>query len=365
MRVQLPLIGLKLDLFSPGKRVRAEVKVETVWIGSTVFPDCPVWRVWFDGGLVLDSSTLGLVPRTGPPLIYGMRMVKFSRHRVQTALGAAREARVRFVARDGRELEARVRVTDMSAFCLVRVPRSRSRPGADLSLTRFPEGSFLWGEEQSNAQRSTPNAEVEEPQVRYVPCGKIVAYWRCGIEQHLLFFQRPGELAERRFAVLDGLAELDVRDGRSGIDLLFRKIPFTKTRLPTPVFGDSVTPAFRAAFGLATDAGGGDFWVMRGEPGQFFVAARRQGDVWKVAGLTAEPRTLTVRFEDLWLRTPADMRALRYTVKILRDPVKGETGDCVQETFEGQAPDVRVALDLARDGGFLLEFHGERIVKSE
>ncbi|MDD4623111.1 MAG: glycoside hydrolase family 97 C-terminal domain-containing protein [Kiritimatiellae bacterium] len=383
------------ELVSPGQRVRAEVGVETVWIGSTVYPDCPVWRVWFDGRPSLDTSTLGLAPLAGEPLTCGMRPVKFSRHRALTAFGAGREARVRFAARDGREIEARVRVTDMSAFCSLRalsakktrrlagtlalqiqpqtetwrasVPASRDNSeGNDLSITRFPEGSVLWGAEgQSDAQRSTlnaqlstPDAEAEEPQVLYVPGGKVVAYWRRGIEQHLVFCDRPGDLAERRFAVLDGLVELDVRDGRCGIDLLFQKMPFTGARLPAPVFGDRVTPAYRAAFGLAAVAGGDDFWVMRGEPGQFMVAARRQGGVWSVGGLTAEPRVLTVRFEDLWLRAPAVARALRYTVKILRDPVKGEAGDRVEEAFEGHAPDLRVALDLARDGGFLLEFRG-------
>jgi hypothetical protein len=97
-----------------------------------------------------------------------------------------------------------------------------------------------------------------------------------------------------------------------------------------------------------------DFWMMRGEPGEFAVAARRQGGVWQVAGVTAEARTLTVRFEDLWLRMPAELRALRYTVEILRDPIKGEAGDRVEESFAGQAPDVRVAMDLAKSGGFLI-----------
>ena len=42
-----------------------------------------------------------------------------------------------------------------------------------------------------------------------------------------------------------------------------------------------------------------------------------------------------------------------------RDPLAGEQGKVVREAFAGQAPDVRVALDLSRDGGFLLEFRGE------
>jgi hypothetical protein len=95
---------------------------------------------------------------------------------------------------------------------------------------------------------------------------------------------------------------------------------------------------------------------MRGEPGEFAVAAQRQGRVWQVAGVTAAARTLTVRFEELWQRMPAELRALAYTVDILRDPIQGEPGDGVEEAFSDQAPDVRVALDLAKSGGFLIAF---------
>ena len=48
------------------------------------------------------------------------------------------------------------------------------------------------------------------------------------------------------------------------------------------------------------------------------------------------------------------------TVEILRDPVKGEAGDRVAESFADQAPDVRVALDLAKNGGFLITFHPQK-----
>lgn len=367
---------LPLTLLSPDKRVRAEVRVETVWLGATVYPECPVWRVWYDGRPVVDTSTLGLVPRRGGPLACGMRAVKATRHRAQTGIGPGREARVRFAGRDGRELEARVRVTDMSAFCAVRVPRSRTSGGADVSVTRFPEGSVLLGEERegnaqremSNVQRPTSNAKRETlnvgeggPQVRFMPSGKVVAFWRHGAEQHVVFFDRPGALAERCFAALERVESLPVADGRQGCRHLFLTAPFTKAALPEPVFGAAVTPAFREAFRLMLARGEAcdDFWMARGEPGAFAVAARRQGGVWQVAGVTAAARTLTVRFEDFWLRMPAALRARRYTVAILRDPVKGEAGDRVEETFEGQAPDVRVALELAESGGFVIAFRGE------
>jgi hypothetical protein len=99
--------------------------------------------------------------------------------------------------------------------------------------------------------------------------------------------------------------------------------------------------------------------MMRGEPDDFAVMARRKDGVWQVSGVTATAQTLTVRFEDLWLRLPLELRATRYTVAIVRDPLAGETGDCVAESFAGQAPDVRVALDLAEGGGFALTFTPE------
>ena len=198
--------------------------------------------------------------------------------------------------------------------------------------------------------------------MRFAPGGKLVAWWRHGLEQHAVFFDRPGDLAARRFGALERVEELIVADGRQGCEHLFLTVPFTRAALPEPVFGEAVTPAFRAAFELllGRDGAGDDFWVIRGEPGEFAVAARRQGDLWRVAGVTAEAQTLTVRFEDLWLRMPAELRALRYTVAILRDPLKGEAEDRVEETFPDQAPDVRVALDLAKSGGFVLTFSPER-----
>lgn len=351
-----PVLELPLTLISPAKRVRAELSVETVWIGSTVHPECPVWRVWYDGRPVVGTSTVGLMTEAGP-LGYGMRFVKATRHRPQTGIGPGRALKTRFAARDGRELEVTLRITDMSAFCAVREPRARNSHVDDLGITRFPEGSVLLGcGETLNPQRSTLNAEGDGPQVRFAPSGKLVAWWRHGTEQHIVFFDRPGDLAARRFGALERVDELVVPDGRRGCEHLFLTVPFTKAALPAPTFGEAVTPAFRAAFEMMVGSGwtGDDFWVIRGEPGEFVIAARRRGGVWQVAGVTAEAQTLTVRFEDLWLRTPTQVRAPAYAVEIVRDPIKGEEESCVEESFPPQAPDVRVALDLKKDGGFLL-----------
>jgi hypothetical protein len=375
------------------------------------------------------TSAAGLAAADGP-LAYGMTFVKAARHRAQTGVGPARALAVRFSDREGRELELTLRVTDMSAFCAVRQPRKRKQAGRDLSVTRFPEGSVLLGQKEAqNAERRTLNAQRltlngPGPEVRFTPGGKVVAFWRHGTEQHAVFFDRPGDLAERRFDVLEQLGELEVRDGRQGCEHLFLTLPFIRAEsapggcglpctaslpevapdlragevrpapggrgLPMPVFGERVTPAFRAAFELMLrrESADDDFQVMRGEPGEFAVAARRQGAVWRVGGVTAAAQTLTVRFEDLWLRTPAGLRAPRYRVDILRDPNAREladSGTCggmecgsalplsesggkpphsttrVEEAFAAQAPDVRVALDLARDGGFLLTFTPEEM----
>ncbi|MDR2849336.1 MAG: hypothetical protein LBW77_02170, partial [Verrucomicrobiota bacterium] len=109
------LPALPCVLFSPARRVRAEVAVETVWIGATVYPECPVWRVWFDDWPVVDTSTAGLATAEGP-LAYGMKLMKAVRHRPQTGIGPARSLVARFVDRSGSELELTLRVTDMSAF---------------------------------------------------------------------------------------------------------------------------------------------------------------------------------------------------------------------------------------------------------
>jgi hypothetical protein len=352
-----------------------------------------------------------------------MRFVKATRHRPRTGIGPARSLVARFADRAGRELEVTLRVTDQSAFCAVRaITKKRTRRLAgtlalqdghedgphDLSITRFPEGSVLLGrEEAANAEHRPPasdlrppisdlrpptsdlrtfNAEEETPQVRFAPSGKLVAWWRHGMEQHVVCFDRSGDLAERRFGALPQIDELLVAGGRQGCEHLFLTVPFTKAALPAPTFGEAVTPAYRAAFELmlggwtgpvaqarpraascglaggtgrpaAADEACDDFWMMRGEPGEFAVAARRQGGVWQVGGVTAEAQTLTVRFEDLWLRMPAALRALRYAVEILRDPIQGEPFDRVRESFADQAPDVRVALDLAKSGGFLITYH--------
>ena len=174
---------------------------------------------------------------------------------------------------------------------------------------------------------------------------------------------RPADLAAARLAGEPPRAELPLDDGRDLLTAAFAVIPFVRPPLPAPVFGAGVTPAARAAFGLfAGTTGGADaFRVLRGEPDDFLVAARRDGGVWSVGAFAVEPTTLTVRFEDLWRQLPDALRRFAYRMDVVRDPHAKDAPDLrsagvVRETVDGLAPDVRVCLDVARGGGFLLTF---------
>ncbi len=194
----------------------------------------------------------------------------------------------------------------------------------------------------------------------FAPSGKLVAEWqRAGDRLQMAVFERPGDLAEKRFEVAP-LESWTVSNGKQGCQSLFDLVPFVAGNIPMPVFADSLTPAFCKAFACVVERDGAidDFWMIRGEPGVFAVVAQRRGTTWRVCGVTGESRTLTVRLEDLWLRMPVELRALSYTVDIFRDPTAKEQGKAIEESFIDQAPDVRIALDLSANGGFLLTFRG-------
>lgn len=178
---------------------------------------------------------------------------------------------------------------------------------------------------------------------------------------------RPADLAAARLAVFPAPDELALADGYDLLSAAFAVVPFVRGPLPAPVYGDGVTAAARAAFDLFLGgaAGAGDrFRVLRGELDDFLVFARLAGGVWTVGAFTAEPTTLTVRFEDLWRRLPADLRRFDYALEVLRDPhakdaPEAQAAGFVRESRAGLAPDVRVCLDLAKGGGFTLVFTPE------
>ena len=165
------------------------------------------------------------------------------------------------------------------------------------------------------------------------------------------------------------MTSLDLAYGHDLLVAAFTVVPFVRGPLPEPLFGEAVTPAARAAFKmfLGIDGAGDDFHVMRGEPDDFLVFARRfgpgrrlrsdrsTGTSWQVGGFTVDATTLTVRFEDVWDLTPPELRATSYAVNVLRDGVSAIS----QEHLSGIAPDARLFIDLAANGGFLFTFTPE------
>ena len=191
-------------------------------------------------------------------------------------------------------------------------------------------------------------------------------------------WRRPADLAEARLATDPAVDSLALADGRDLPTAAFCAVPFAHGPLPEPVFGEAVTPAARAAFRafLGIDDGGEAFHVMRGEPDDFLVFARRlrrsrgdrptgasrrsrgdrpTGAVWQVGGFTVDATTLTVRFEDVWNLTPPELRVTSYSVEVLRDGVSAVS----QNILPGIAPDARLFIDLAANGGFLFTFTPE------
>ena len=191
-------------------------------------------------------------------------------------------------------------------------------------------------------------------------------------------WRRPADLAEARLATDPAVDSLALADGRDLLTAAFCVVPFAHGPLPESVFGEAVTPAARAAFRafLGIDGGGDAFHVMRGEPDDFLVFARRlrrsrgdrptgasrrsrgdrpTGAVWQVGGFTVDATTLTVRFEDVWNLTPPELRVTSYSVEVLRDGVSAVS----QNILPGIAPDARLFIDLAANGGFLFTFTPE------
>lgn len=191
------------------------------------------------------------------------------------------------------------------------------------------------------------------PSVRYLPSGCLAAVSLDGGEASLRLFDTPQELANTRAATPpSGSAELP--DGASALAYFFTVAPFEPAASFT--LGPSVTPAFRAAFAALS---GGRVRFLRGEFGAFLTgyAADASTGSFHVACITSAPRMLTVRLEDIWLVLPEELRLPSYDLTLIRDPNRlDETGlAMVTETFPRQPGNLRLFLELARDGGFLLE----------
>jgi len=161
---------------------------------------------------------------------------------------------------------------------------------------------------------------------------------------------RPADLAESRLATDAAIEALALGDGRDLLTAAFAIVPFVCGPLPEPSFDEHVTKAARVAFRvfLGLDGKGDAFRVLRGEPDDFLVCARRIGATWRVGAFTVRATTLTVRFEDVWSLTPTELRSTEYYVDVLHDG--GSTA------LSGVAPDARIFIDLADNGGFLMTF---------
>ena len=180
-----------------------------------------------------------------------------------------------------------------------------------------------------------------------------------------LSWTRPGDLAEARLNCDPPPGNLDLGHGGDLLTAAFKVIPFVREPLPQPFFGGGVTlpaqEAFRLFLGTNVAERADDFRVLRGEPDDYLVCARRYHDVWKVGAFTVEPTTLTVRFEDVWRQLPERSRFTVYLVEVVRDPNAKDSADAqaahvVRETLPDVAPDARMCLDLAAGGGFTLTF---------
>ncbi len=180
-----------------------------------------------------------------------------------------------------------------------------------------------------------------------------------------LSWRRPGDLAEARLNCDPPPQAMDLGNGGDLLTAAFKVVPFVREPLPEPVFGGGVTlpaqEAFKLFLGVNVSEKADDFRVLRGEPDDFLVCARRYHDVWKVGAFTVEPTTLTVRFEDVWRLLPEASRATEYLVEVVRDPNGGDPPEAqaahvVREALPGIAPDARICLDLAAGGGFTLTF---------
>ena len=122
------------------------------------------------------------------------------------------------------------------------------------------------------------------------------------------------------------------------------------------------TRAAKAALAVASRT---QLTPLRGLPDDFLVfAVGLEGSTPSVCALACAATTLTVRFEDVWQLLPSDSRALSYTCAVSRDPhakdpPSAQAAGIVRESIPGLAPDARICLDLAENGGFVLSFHPE------
>lgn len=329
---------------SPDKQIRAALALETWWIDNTVFPAVAILRIKYR-----DHKVIEALPLSNREIHCALEITGADDSCELTRLGAAHQKKIHLHELSGKKrgFDVVLRLSNVSVFFDV---QSQGR-SAHSHLPVFTESAPML------------SRAGEQPTVVYVGQGAIAAAWSNKGEYHLVIFKRPGQLAEMCFNVLSDPVVPVIDKAADGTRLIYTQLPFCGVSPMSAVYSDAIRHSYRRAFDRLLEhyAGGDDdFWIVRGEPGVFVVSARRIAMTWIVCGLTAAARTLTIRFEELWLRLPAAMRSLQWRASIVRDPVLDEPGEVFEESFAALAPDARIALELKKNGGFIIEFEAVR-----
>lgn len=282
--------------------LRADCAPALDWIGTTVYPDVPKLRLAFGSRALLTLTLLRLKPE---------------------------------------------RLT-LSANALSLVYAADNHPagyeGAPEARLELPVGS------QKLAEGT--------PLLYYTPEALLVAALPAPDSFRAWAFRSPGELAETRIPLLPPPARQTFADAAEALRQYYLVRPFLSGAAPAPEPGPAFTQSGRRALAaLFDDSPADECWTPRGEPGDFAIRFTRRGNVWQAVGLTSEAKTLTIRLEDLILRTPAALRAREYDVAIIRDPIQDEApAELIEETFPAEPDNIRVALDLPANGGCIVTY---------
>jgi hypothetical protein len=338
-----------LLISSPAGNVEAELVVVDSWYGNTFYPDICILRILSHGVLLAVSDALR---QSDGAICHSLELCDVTEPRlVSMRLGDAVQRDLRLRRRgcesDSETLDLSLRVSDISVYFTLSGRGFEQRIGQKFLSFLQPCRFF-----------SKPG---EDPVVAFVGTGLTAACWYSERALHFVLFRRLGELPENRFKVPGCAVPLEIADAAQASCILYTKLPFTPDLSVEPHYGSAVRSSFKLAFSMilehfkyADDAD--DFVVLRGNPGEFAVIARRCGESWTVAGIAGHALTLTFRFEELWWRLPTNLRALRWSASLRRDPVLNESAELVDETFNGLAPDVRIAFEIKANGGFLINF---------
>lgn len=335
-------------LFSPNKQVRIECSIKTIWVGNRVYPDVLVWRAWYKDRPVITDSFFRLKEYNGATLAYGLRDFKLEKQASNKSFAIYR---VSATDKTGSVLSVLFVISnDRMTYAILSTGKKglEATEEQDFSLTTFPHGSV----------HINPEADFDLPHAFFTPQGKIVAYEQHPFRFQAWFFDRPADLATAKLGTLQAPNEWTPSSGKQALIDLFALVPFWQNTPASIQMDDSLTPAFREALAwIIFGAKGTDQeWMMRGEPGDFAILARREGDQWQIAGISATEKVLTVRLEDLWDHTPeAHLPNGPRTIRLIRDPNQAETDkDKITESFPDSSPFTKISLEVKANGGFLI-----------